>query len=165
MLCREFGFFLCEEHYWWNPAKLPTPAEWVNVRRVRVKDAVNTVWWLSKTPWPKASNRRVLSPYSDAMENLLKNGYKAKLRPSGHDISDKFSHRNPGSVPPNLLAIANTGVERCISELLSARGAFPVHPARYPDQSCPRYFIKDANLTRGTCLGSVRWVLCYRRGR
>jgi hypothetical protein len=38
MLCREYGFHLCQEHYWWNPAKLPTPAEWVNVRRVRVKD-------------------------------------------------------------------------------------------------------------------------------
>lgn len=48
MLCREYGFHLCQEHYWWNPAKLPTPAEWVNVRRVRVKDAVNCIWWLSK---------------------------------------------------------------------------------------------------------------------
>ena len=43
MLVEEFGFHLCQEHYWWNPAKLPTPAEWVNVRRVRVKDAVNCV--------------------------------------------------------------------------------------------------------------------------
>jgi DNA methylase len=25
MLCREYGFHLCQEHYWWNPAKLPTP--------------------------------------------------------------------------------------------------------------------------------------------
>jgi len=28
MLCREYGLHLCQEHYWWNPAKLPTPAEW-----------------------------------------------------------------------------------------------------------------------------------------
>ena len=47
MLCEEFGFHLAQEFYWWNPSKLPTPAEWVNVRRIRVKDAVNTVWWLS----------------------------------------------------------------------------------------------------------------------
>ena len=53
MLCEEFGFHLAQEFYWWNPSRLPTPAEWVTVRRVRVKDAVNTVWWLSKTPWPK----------------------------------------------------------------------------------------------------------------
>lgn len=33
-----------------KPSKLPTPAEWVTVRRGRVKDAVNTIWWLSKDP-------------------------------------------------------------------------------------------------------------------
>ena len=107
-LCRDYGFHLCQEHYWWNPSKLPTPAEWVNVRRIRVKDAVNCIWWLSKTPWPKASNKRILAPYSESMKSLLKNGYKPKLRPSGHYISDKFGKNNGGSVPPNLLAIANT---------------------------------------------------------
>jgi len=140
MLCREYGFHLCQEHYWWNPAKLPTPAEWVNIRRVRVKDAVNTVWWLSKTPWPKASNRRVLSPYSEAMEYLLKNGYKAKLRPSGHDISENFSKRNAGSVPPNLLAIANTESNGAYQSYCKDNG-FAVHPARYPD-ALPEYFIR-----------------------
>ena len=108
MLVEEFGFHLCQEHYSWNPSKLPSPAEWVNIRRVRVKDAVNCVWWLSKSPFPKASNRRVLQPYSKSMQDLLLNGYVAKLRPSGHDISSKFSRDNGGSVPPNLLAVANT---------------------------------------------------------
>lgn len=75
MLCKQFGFHLAQEFYWWNPSKLPTPAEWVNIRRIRVKDAINCVWWLSKTPWPKASNRRVLAPYSASMVGLLKNGY------------------------------------------------------------------------------------------
>lgn len=55
MLCRQIGFHLAQEFFWWNPSKLPTPAEWVTVRRVRVKDAVNCVWWLSVTPWPKAA--------------------------------------------------------------------------------------------------------------
>src|SRR3989442_8557801 len=75
-LCREFGFHLAQEFFWWNPARLPTPAEWVTVRRIRVKDAINCVWWLSPTPWPKASNTRVLQPYSDSMKDLLVNGYK-----------------------------------------------------------------------------------------
>ena len=105
MLCREFKFHLAQEFYWWNPSKLPTPAEWVTVRRVRVKDAVNCVWWLSKTPWPKASNTRVLQPYSDSMKDLLRDGYKAKRRPSGHDISEKFSIDNCASIPPNILAV------------------------------------------------------------
>src|SRR6266545_4733689 len=59
-----------QEFFWFNPAKLPMPAEWVTVRRSRVKDAVEHVWWLSKTPWPKASNRNVLRPYSGDMLRL-----------------------------------------------------------------------------------------------
>ena len=98
------GFFLAQEIFWYNPAKLPTPAEWVTVRRERVKDAVNTVWWLSKEPHPKANNKRVLRPYSEAMKNLLKNGYNAKLRPSGHDISTKFQNDRGGAIPPNIIA-------------------------------------------------------------
>jgi hypothetical protein len=109
MLCDEFGFHLAQEFYWWNPSKLPTPAEWVTVRRVRVNDAVNTVWWLSKTPWPKASNRRVLQPYSSSMQELLAKGYTGKTkRPSGHDISDKFMVDNGAAIPPNLIALAST---------------------------------------------------------
>lgn len=140
MLCREFGFHLCQEHYWWNPAKLPTPAEWVNVRRVRVKDAVNCIWWLSPTPWPKANNRRVLAPYSDSMLDLLENGYDAKLRPSGHDISEKFGRNNGGSVPPNLLALANTESNGHYQDYCREKG-FPIHPARFP-ATLPEYFIR-----------------------
>ena len=68
MLCEQFGFHLAQEFYWWNPSKLPSQAEWVNVRRIRVKDSVNTIWWLSKSPWPRANNKRVLQPYSESMK-------------------------------------------------------------------------------------------------
>lgn len=173
MLVEEYGFHLCQEHYWWNPAKLPTPAEWVNVRRVRVKDAVNTIWWLSKTPFPKANNRRVLAPYSKSMQDLLRNGYVAKLRPSGHDISSKFQKDNGGSVPPNLLAIANTESTSRYQEYCRDNN-IPIHPARFPPQ-LPEYFIRfltdpgDVVLDPfgGSCVtGAVaevlgrRWVCC-----
>ena len=140
MLCKEYGFHLCQEHFWWNPSKLPTPAEWVNVRRVRVKDAVNCIWWLSPTPWPKASNKRVLAPYSDSMLDLLKNGYSARLRPSGHDISDKFQKNNGGAVPPNLLAIANTESSGKYQDYCR-KNSLDIHPARFPSQ-LPEYFIR-----------------------
>lgn len=139
-LCEEFGFHLAQDFYWWNPSKLPTPAEWVTVRRIRVKDAVNCIWWLSPTPWPKASNRRVLQPYSESMEHLLKNGYKAKKRPSGHDISEKFSIDNSASIPPNLIAVPNTESNSYYLRYCKEQGLKP-NPARYPSE-LPEYFIR-----------------------
>jgi DNA modification methylase len=140
MLCRMCGFHLAQEFFWWNPAKLPTPAEWVNVRRVRVKDAVNCIWWLSKTPFPKVSNRRILQPYSDSMKDLLKNGYKAKVRPSGHDISTKFQRDNGGAIPPNLIAIANTESNGAYQRYCRENGLIE-HPARFP-AALPAMFIR-----------------------
>lgn len=139
-LCKEVGFYLAQEFFHYNPARLPTPAEWVNIRRVRVKDSVNVVWWLSKTPNPRADNRKVLKPYSESMKNLLKNGYKAKLRPSGHDISTKFQKDNEGAIPPNLLEFANTEsntpyLKRC------KQADIKPHPARYPS-GFAEFFIK-----------------------
>lgn len=140
MLCEEFGFNLAQEFYWWNPSKLPTPAEWVNVRRIRVKDAINCIWWLSPTPYPRASNLRVLQPYSKSMENLFKNGYDAKKRPSGHDISTKFSKDNGASIPPNLIAVPNTESNSFYLRYCKENGIKP-HPARYPSL-LPEYFIR-----------------------
>jgi DNA modification methylase len=140
MLCRELGFYLAQEFFWWNPSKLPSPAEWVTVRRIRVKDAVNLVWWFSLTPWPKASNRRVLAPYSEAMRGLLKNGYRAKLRPSGHDISEKFSTDNGAAIPPNLLAVPNTESNSYYLRYCEKNELKP-HPARFP-AVVPEFFIR-----------------------
>ena len=138
-LCRDLGFYLAQEFFWWNPAKLPTPAEWVTVRRVRVKDAVSSIWWLSKSPFPKASNRKVLQRYSKAMETLDRLGYRSKRRPSGHHISDKFKMHNEGSIPSNLLAIANTRSSDAYSRYCERRG-LTCHPARFPPL-LPAFFI------------------------
>lgn len=140
MLCEEYGFHLAQEFYWWNPSKLPTPAEWVTVRRIRVKDAINCVWWLSPTPWPRASNKRVLQPYSASMRDLLKNGYRAKKRPSGHDISDKFSTDNGAAIPPNLIALAHTESNSYYLRYCREHNIDP-HPARYPAE-LPEFFIR-----------------------
>ena len=138
-LC-ECGFYLAQDFYHYNPARLPTPAEWVTIRRLRVKDAINNVWWLTLDPFIKVDNRRVLAPYSDSMKGLLKNGYKPAMRPSGHDISDKFQKDNGGAIPPNVLQFSNTEsnshyLRRCREENLKA------HPARFP-QALPEFFIK-----------------------
>ena len=139
-LCRDCGFFLAQEFYHYNPSRLPAPAEWVNVRRIRVKDSVNVVWWLSVSEWPKADNRKVLVPYSDSMKQLLANGYTPKLRPSGHDISDKFQKDNRGAIPPNLLRLANTESNSAYLRRCKAAGIKP-HPARFP-VDFPAFFIE-----------------------
>ena len=139
-LCRELNFFLAQEFFHYNPARLPTPAEWVTVRRIRVKDSVNIVWWLSKTENPKSDNRKVLKPYSDSMKALLKNGYKAQMRPSGHDISEKFNMDNGGAIPPNLLELANTESNSHYMRKCKELGLKP-HPARFPKDFAD-FFIK-----------------------
>ena len=161
-LCKDHGFYLAQEFFHYNPARLPAPAEWVNVRRIRVKDSVNVVWWLSKGRNPKADNRKVLQPYSKSMQSLLKNGYKAKLRPSGHDISSNFSKNNNGSIPPNLLELANTESNSRYLRACKKQGVKP-HPARFPE-SFPEFFLKfltdmnDVVLDPFTGSNTTGWV-------
>ncbi len=139
MLCDEVGFHLAQECFWYNPAKLPSPAEWVNVRRMRVKDSVEYVFWLSKEPTPKADNRRVLAEYSPDMRRLLVKGYRAKERPSGHKITNKFADKG-GSIPSNLIERGNNESNSDYIRLCSERQLKP-HPARFP-AALPEFFIK-----------------------
>jgi site-specific DNA-methyltransferase (cytosine-N4-specific) len=116
-------FNLAQEFYWHNPAKLPTPAQWVTIERIRVKDAVNHVWWLSKSSRPNADNRRVLKEYSDAQEKLMEVGYKDKERPSGHEISETFDapEQANGAIRPNYWNELSSGdYIQGVTELLHA---------------------------------------------
>lgn len=130
-LVKEQNFYLAQEFFHYNPARLPAPAEWVNVRRIRVKDSVNLVWWLSKSEFPKADNKKVLKPYTEAMKSLLKNGYKAKTRPSGHNITKKFNKDHGGAIPPNVLELGNNESN---SDYMLRCKKFDMkpHPARFP---------------------------------
>jgi DNA modification methylase len=145
--CDEIGFFLAEDFYWFNPARLPSPIEWVNKRKLRAKDAVNTVWWFSKTEWPKADVTKVLAPYGERMKKLLENPdafYRPKLRPSGHDIGKGFGKDNGGAIPPNLLQIPNTESNGRYLEGCKLVGA-KQHPARFPAK-LPEFFIRMLTL-------------------
>lgn len=139
----EQGWNLAEEFFWYNPAKLPSPIEWVNKRKIRVKDAVNTVWWMSKTDSPKTNLKSVLVPYSDRMKKLFENSekfYTPKKRPSGHDISSGFSNHNGGAIPSNLLEISNTNSNSQYLRFCKIAGA-KGHPARFPER-LPEFFVK-----------------------
>ncbi len=140
MLCDELGFQLAQECFWYNPAKLPSPAEWVTVRRQRIKDSVEYVWWLSKSPFPKADNRRVLSEYSADMMRLIERGYRAKDRPSGHKITHKFQKNHGGAIPPNVIERGNNESNSGYIKRCAAVGQ-KAHPARFP-AALPEFFIK-----------------------
>lgn len=142
-LCDDIGFLLAEDFYWHNPSKLPSPIEWVNKRKLRAKDSVNTIWWFSKTPWPKANVSKVLAEYSPRMKTLLKDPaafYDPAKRPSGHDISDRFGKDNGGAIPSNLLQIPNTESNGLYTACCKSIGVTP-HPARFPSK-LPQFFIR-----------------------
>ncbi|MCU8487015.1 site-specific DNA-methyltransferase [Vibrio sp. PNB23_22_6] len=98
---------LIQEFICYNPAKLPSPAQWVTVNRWRTVDSYTHVWWLAKTDYPKADNSRVLRPYSKSMQKLLeRQSYNAGTRPSEHTIGEKsFLKDNGGSISHNFFEL------------------------------------------------------------
>jgi site-specific DNA-methyltransferase (cytosine-N4-specific) len=157
-LVEEVGFHLSQECFWYNPAKMPMPAEWVTVRRIRIRDSVEYVWWLSKTPWPKASNIRVLKEYSPDMIRLSRRGVRPTVRPSGHVIRDSFDKVDAGgAIPPNvvesdlaeefdfpipeaMLKFGNNAANDDYAKKSKELG-LKMHPARFP-ATLPEFFIK-----------------------
>lgn len=145
-------FYLCQQFVCYNPARLPGPAAWVNIERIRVKDAFTHVWWMSSSPRPNADNRRVLTPYSESMQNLLaKRSYNSGKRPSEHRIgSSSFLRDNGGAIPPNVLEFANTVSNDTYLRYCRVNGLRP-HPARMPI-GLPLFFIKFLTRPRSLVL-------------
>lgn len=139
-LVEDFGLHLAQEFYWFNSARLPGPARWVTVDRIRVKDSVTPIWWLSKQPWPMADNRRVLAPYGPAMRRLLRGGDTSGVRPSGHRVGTGFSRDNRGAIPPNLIVAPHTQSRSPYLQHCRRLGLHP-HPARSVPQ-VPEFFIR-----------------------
>ena len=154
---------LCQEFVCFNPSRLPTPAQWVTIERIRVKDAFTRAWWMSPTERPKASNTRVLKPYSDSMLKLLANGtYNAGVRPSEHRIGQaSFLTDNGGAISPNvlvpivsdpgelltaLLPLANTQSTDAYQAYCRENGIRP-HPARMQEKLAEFFvrFLTDEN--------------------
>lgn len=105
---------LIQEFIAYNPSKLPSPAQWVTVNRLRTVDSYTHVWWMAKSDFPKADNSKVLRPYSKKMEKLIESKkYNSGKRPSEHEISDKsFFKDNGGSIAHNLFEFEPIDHER-----------------------------------------------------
>lgn len=133
---------ICQQFIANNPARLPGPVQWVNVERIRLKDAYTHVWWMSPTERPKADNRRVLAPYSERMKKLLdRRSYNAGRRPSEHVIgSTSFLRDNGGAIPGSVLSISNTSSGDAYLAYCRRMGLTP-HPARMSAQLA-EFFIR-----------------------
>ncbi len=142
---------LCQQFVCYNPARLPSPAQWVTVHRIRVTDSYTHIWWMAKTDFPKADNRRVLRPYSQSMKQLLwRKFYNDGKRPSEHNISlNGFLTDHGGSIAqnffeiepmrenqeprlPNAFKFSNTTSNDYFLRTCRERGITP-HPARMPE--------------------------------
>ncbi len=154
-LVEQVHFHLAQECFWFNPAKMPMPAEWVTVRRIRIKDSVEYIWWFSKSEWAKSNNRKVLKEYSNDMKRLNGKGLKPAKRPSGHNIKNSFSKTDAGGsipsnvlddlvfendIPENFLRFGNNAANDAYTTRCKQAGLKP-HPARFPT-ALPEFFIK-----------------------
>lgn len=137
----ENNLHLCQEFICHNPARLPSPAQWVTIERIRLKDSFTRLWWLAPSSRPKANNRNVLKGYSTAMQRLLKTKqFNAGKRPSEHRISEEsFAVDHGGAIPPNVLSISNTGANDLYQEYCRQH-TIECHPARMPTD-LPQFFI------------------------
>lgn len=135
-------FHLCQEITYNNPARLPSPAQWVTIERIRLKDSTTKIWWLGKNPRPKANNRNVLKPYSKHMKRLLSSKkYNAGVRPSEHRINSKsFLTDNGGAIASNLIEASNT-ISNLAYQQFCREHNLKGHPARMP-REVPEFFIK-----------------------
>jgi len=128
----ELGLHLCQDLYWYSPSKLPTPLEWLGVRRVRLKSSVEQLLWFSADPAnTKADNRRVLVPYSPSGRRSMREERDGK-RPSGISFGpNSFARDNGGSIAPNLVIAANAASNDAYHRALRAASE-KAHPATMP---------------------------------
>jgi len=149
---QEGKLHLCQQFICYNPARLPSPAQWVNVERIRVKDSYTHVWWMSPVERPTADNRRVLKAYSPSMVKLLASKkYNAGKRPSEHHIGARsFLKNNNGAIPPNVLTLTNTAANDEYQEYCRDR-SFAIHPSRMP-VGLAEFFIKFLTVPRNLVL-------------
>lgn len=141
-LLKAGGFKLCQQFVVHNPARLPSPAQWVNIERIRVKDSYTNVWWMSRVSRPKADNRKVLTAYSPSMQKLLRRqSYNSGRRPSEHHIGkESFLTDNGGAIPANVLELSNT-ISSDRYRAYCKENGLKVHPARMPPKLA-EFFVK-----------------------
>ena len=138
-------YHVCQQFIWENIAKLPGPAPWVTIQRIRLKDSHTNLWWYSKSLKPKANNKAVLTPYKSGQQKLMERGsYNSGARPSEHIISSEgFVTDNGGAIRGSTLNVqSDQSLESVIRMSNTQRdkgyyewcrdNSLVMHPARMP---------------------------------
>lgn len=159
-LCDEMGFSLAQRLFWYKTTALPGPTKWASKDRVRVKDSLETLWWLGKSPNVYANNAEVLKEYADSHKRLMakanQKGIDKSIRtrkPGGLTVSEGIYSNNGGAIPDNIilpdLEISpdniivfpnNYSWDANYAKECEKYNLLP-HPARFP-KKLPEFFIK-----------------------
>ena len=131
---------LCQEFVCYNPARLPSPAQWVTINRIRTIDSFTHVWWMANSDYPKADNSKVLRPYSKSMLKLLeKQEYNSGKRPSEHTISEQsFLVNHNGSIMHNVLELEQMDEKRDVRFPVNALSAANTKSNDYFSMECKK---------------------------
>lgn len=139
-LVEECGYSLIQNFFWKNPNKIPA-GDWVTVRRQRVTNAIEHLFWLSPSALPKVRQKSVLTPYSERMKDIIaKGGEFRQARPNGHGMTQGgFGRDNGGAIPTNVITATNAS-SNDEYQRFCRRNNLPIHPARFPS-ALPEFFI------------------------
>lgn len=143
-LIDRLGMHLVDEHYWHNPAKLPSPVHWVSVQKKRLKNSVEHVLWFAKSADFKSNNDNVREPESANTtrfrKNALASGKGLGKRPGGSVAGKGFLQSNGTAIPSVLQVQSHEGPHSAYRRACKEAGIKP-HPAISP-LALPDRFIR-----------------------
>ena len=129
------GFHLAQDCIWHNVKALPTGR--APTTHDRLVPSHEAVWWLSKTQYPKADTRQVVTAYR-MVPNTGSQSNAPHISPSGHMHRGANRADNGGALPRSVLMFGsvNGRIEsRCPEEDVEQ------HPARFPE-ALPEFFTR-----------------------
>lgn len=133
-LVDKIGYHLIQRLYWHSPSKIPS-SHWVTIKKYRLNNSVEHLFWLGKSPEPKTHIERVLKPYGASMRrSLAAGGDRRTERPSSHGgTQNGFGLDRGGSIPFTLQSWTHAASQGGYFSFCRNNN-LPIHPARFPKE-------------------------------
>ncbi len=148
-LSEDVGLHFADRLYYKNPSHLPDNP-WITIKKVRLNNDVENLFWFGKSPNPYANNQNVLVDAAPstvaAYLSKAKRAQKLKVGPSGHNnlFEDHMAAVAAGQslkvIPRNLLEFSNADPKTLLTKRLKELG-LPKHDATMP-LKLAEFFIK-----------------------